>query len=77
MIYEGWWFAAEESNDIPVFCEFTRMMLCNSPNSCPPEHVFSILEDTFDNDQRSARADYMELSLMMQFNARARAAGLE
>ena len=44
--------------------------LGNSPNSCPPERVFSILEDTFDNDQRRARADYMELSLMMQFNAK-------
>ena len=39
--------------------------------------VFSILEDTFDNDQRSARADYMELSLQLQFNDRSRKKELE
>ena len=55
-----------------IFCELCRMILCQSPNSCPPERVFSVLANTFDDDQRSARADYMELSLMAQFNARAR-----
>ena len=37
-----------------------------------PERVFSILEDTFDDDQRSAYADYLELSLMIQYNNRGR-----
>ena len=39
----------------------------------PPERVFSILNDTFDDDQESAKADYMEYSLMRQFNQRGRA----
>ena len=47
--------------------------LTYSPNSCPPERVFSILNDTFDDDQESAKADYMEYSLMRQFNQRGRA----
>ena len=48
------------------------MVLTHSCNSCPPDRVFSILKNTFDADMRSSRADYMQLSLMMQFNARAR-----
>ena len=31
------------------------------------------LNDTFDDDQESAKADYMEYSLMRQFNQRGRA----
>jgi hypothetical protein len=34
--------------------------------------VFSILDVTFGDDQRRAFADYMELSLVMQFNERGR-----
>ena len=59
--HEDWWYAAQESNEIPVFCKFVRKMLCNSPNSCAPERVFSILDGTFGDDQRRAFADYMEL----------------
>ena len=40
-----------------------RAVLANSPNSIPPERVFSILNNTFDDDQHRAFADYMELSL--------------
>ena len=46
-----------------------------SQNSIPPERVygvFSILNDTFDDDQRSALADYIELALQLQFNERSR-----
>ena len=39
----------------------------------PPERVFSILNDTFDDDQDKALADYIELSLQLQFNNRTRA----
>ena len=49
-----------------------RAVLTNSPNSIPPERVFSILNDTFDDDQTSALADYLELSLQLQYNARGR-----
>ena len=49
------------------------MALTYSPNSCPPERVFSILNDTFDDDMERAKADYMEYSLMRQFNQRGRA----
>ena len=47
-------------------------VLANAPNSIPPERVFSILNDTFDDDQDSSLADYIELSLQLQFNERSR-----
>ena len=44
------------------------------PSSCAAERVFSILNDSFDDDQKNhdALADYMELSLQLQFNGRTR-----
>ena len=46
-----------------------------APNSIPPERVFSILNYTFDDDQDRALADYIELSLQLQFNERSRSEG--
>ena len=40
----------------------------------PLERVFSILNNTFAEDQARARADYIELALMLQFNKRSRKA---
>ena len=59
-------------NEVPAFKYVLRAVLANSPNSIPPERVFSILNDTFDDDQQSALADYKELSLQLQFNERSR-----
>ena len=49
-----------------------RAVLANAPNSIPPERVFSVLNDTFDDDQDRALADYIELSLQLQYNERSR-----
>ena len=40
--------------------------------SAPPERVFSVLNDTFEDDMDSSHADYIELSLQLQFNNRSR-----
>ena len=48
-----------------------RAVLANSPNSVPPERVFSVLNDTFEDDMDSSHADYIELSLQLQYNGRA------
>ena len=66
----GFWRANEDK--VPAFSYVLRAILANAPNSIPPERVFSILNDTFDDDQASALADYIELSLQKQFNARSR-----
>ena len=65
-----WWRA--NGDQVPAFKFVLRAVLANSPNSIPPERVFSILNDTFDDDQRVALADYKELSLQLQFNDRSR-----
>ena len=53
---------------------YGRAVLANAPNQLvvPPERIFSLLNDTFDDDQDSALADYIELSLQLQFNERSR-----
>ena len=66
----NWWRA--NGDKVPAFKYVLRAILANSPNSIPPERVFSIINDTFDDDQDSALADYMELSLQKQLNERSR-----
>ena len=56
-----WWRA--NGDKVPAFKYVLRAVLANSPNSIPPERVFSILNNTFDDDQHRAFTDYMELSL--------------
>ena len=65
-----WWLG--NCGDLPAWVIVMRAVLTNFPNSCPPERVFSILEDSFDDDQRRAYEDYLQLSLMTQFNNRGR-----
>ena len=42
------------------------------PNSVTPERVFSVLNDTFEDDMDRSHADYSELSLQLQYNGRSR-----
>ena len=41
-----WWKAS--CAKLPAFTYVMRAVLTNSPNSCPPEHLFSIFNSTFD-----------------------------
>ena len=66
----GFWRANEF--EVPAFSYVLRAVLAHSPNSVPPERVFSILNNTFDADQDASRADYIELALQLQFNNRSR-----
>ena len=45
-------------------------VLTNSPKSCPPERLFSILNATYNDDQKSPHTDYIQLSMQSQFNKR-------
>ena len=65
-----WWKG--NYGDFPAWGYVLRAVLTNStPNSIPPERVFSILNDTFGDDQKTGRrrADYKEFSLMKKYNA--------
>eukprot|EP00966_Prymnesium_polylepis_P256589 5927314-Prymnesium_polylepis.1 len=68
----GFWRTNE--GELPAFSYVLRAVLANAPNSIPPERVFSILNNTFDDDMDSSHADYIELSLQLQFNERSRSA---
>jgi hypothetical protein len=54
-----------------AFAYVLRAVLTNSPNSCPSERLFSIFNATYNDDQKSSHADYIQLSLQAQFNKRA------
>ena len=64
-----WW----KSNcaTLPVFEYVLLAVLTNSPNSCPPERLFSIFNTTYNDDQKSSHTDYIQLSMQTQFNKRA------
>ena len=64
-----WW----KSNcaTLPGFTYVLRAVLTNSPNSCPPERLFSIFNTTYNDDQKRSHTDYIELSMQSQFNKRA------
>ena len=68
----AFWRENEVSKGIDAFAYVLRAVLSNSPNSCPPERVFSVLNDTFEDEMDTSYADYIELSLQLQFNSRTR-----
>ena len=64
-----WW--KSNSATLPGFTYVLRAVLTNSPNSCPPERLFSIFNASYNDDQKRSYADYIELSMQSQFNKRA------
>ena len=67
---ESFW--RTNASTVPSWAFVCRAVLANATNSCPPERVFSILNNSFDDDQDRAYADYIQLSLQLQFNNRCR-----
>ena len=67
---QAWWRSMKL--ELPHHYQVLCVVLLHSPNSCPPERLFSILNNTFDADQMNALMDYMELALQLQFNNRTR-----
>ena len=68
-----WWAAAAAK--LPITALALRGVATHSPYSAPPERVFSILNSSFDDDRSSSLSDYVQLPLMLQFNARGRKRG--
>lgn len=53
---------------IPKFAFVLRAVLANSPNSIPPERVFSCLNNFFTPGHENSYSDYIEYATQLQFN---------
>ena len=63
-----WW--KENGKDIPNWAIAASKALLVQPSSASSERVFSLLKASFDEQQDSSLQDYIEASLMLQFNGR-------
>ena len=63
-----WW--AEHAVELPAWAQLAARVFLVSPTSAAVERVFSILRDSFHHGQNGALEDYVESSLMLQYNNR-------
>ena len=61
-----WWKANEGS--LPHWSSAAQKILLIQPSSAAAERVFSVLNDSFGQKQTQSLEDYVETSIMMQFN---------
>ena len=62
----AWW--KNHAIELPNWAAAFRLVLLVQPSSAAAERVFSILQCCFNEKQRSSLEDYIELSIMLQFN---------
>ena len=63
-------FWKRHENDLPTWAKAARQVLLVQPSSAASERVFSLLRNSFGERQNSALQDYIETSLMLQYNSR-------
>ena len=61
-----WW--KNHQNDLPRWSAAFKSVILVQPSSAASEQVFSLLANSFQCQQSSALEDYIELSLMLQYN---------
>ena len=69
--YDGvlnWW--KNNKTVLPTWAECVKMVVCIQPSSAAAERVFFLLQSTFGDQQGLALQDYIETSLMCQYNKR-------
>ena len=59
----------EESGRLPNWTRTSRLVFLVQPSSAAAERAFSIL-NSFTSQQESSLEDYLELSVMLQYNYR-------
>ena len=64
-----WWKAHEEN--LCNWAKACKLVLLVQPSSAAAERIFSILSSTFSTSQESSMEDYIQLSVMLQYNYRA------
>ena len=63
-----WWMKHEQK--LPFWSNACQKVLLCQPSSGAVERVFSILKSSFGTEQTRALEDYIEVSLMLQYNKR-------
>ncbi len=61
-----WW--KNHEIDLPKWSNACRSVLLLQPSSAAAERVFSILTNSFSDNQANALEDYIETSVMLQYN---------
>ena len=56
--------------ELPNWDNACRLILLVQPSSAASERVFSILNSSFSSQQESSLEDYIQLSIMLQYNRR-------
>jgi len=64
----AWWEIHEQ--EIPNWAKACKKILLIQPSSVASERVFSLLENSFRDNQACAMEDYIEASIMLQYNQR-------
>ena len=64
----AWWEIHEQ--EIPNWAKACKKILLIQPSSAASERVFSLLENSFRDNQACAMEDYIEASIMLQYNQR-------
>ena len=65
-----WWKGLEERNAMPHWTRTCKLVLLVQPSSAAAERVFSLLNNSFNSQQESSLEDYLQLSVMLQYNYR-------
>ena len=68
----AWW--RDNSKTFPAWALAARIVFAISPNSASCERVFALLKNLFGEEQMHALADYVQASLMLNYNATTAAA---
>ena len=63
-----WWKDNQEV--LPIWSSAASKIVLLQPSSAAAERVFSLLNASFDKTQQSSLEDYVESSIMLQYNKR-------
>ena len=68
MMSKSWWKKNEKV--LPNWSSTCKSVLLLQPSSAAAERVFSILTNSFTDRQEHSLKDYIETSVMLQYNCR-------
>ena len=68
MMSKSWWKNNEQV--LPNWSSTCKSVLLLQPSSAAAERVFSILSNSFTDRQEHSLKDYIETSVMLQYNCR-------